>query len=75
MMKSFESIRYLCENGEMDFVVNVVLINIKTKMVMTAPLFGGVLVSLDMKNVRPLCSAPSILRGMRRRCVPQVPCH
>ena len=37
MMKSFESIRYVCEHGEMDFVVDVFPINIKTKISFSAP--------------------------------------
>ena len=37
MMKSFESIRYVCEHGEMDFVVNVVPIKIETKISFSAP--------------------------------------
>ena len=36
MMKSFESIHYVCEDGETDFVVNVVPINIKTKLSFSA---------------------------------------
>ena len=37
MLKSFESIRYVCEHGEMDFVVNVVPIKIETKISFSAP--------------------------------------
>ena len=37
MMKSFESIRYVCEHGEMDFVVNVVPIKIETKISFSSP--------------------------------------
>ena len=37
MLKSFESIRYACEHGGMDFVVNVFPIKIKTKITFPAP--------------------------------------
>ena len=33
MLKSFESICYICEHGEMDFVVNLVSIKIETRIV------------------------------------------
>ena len=36
MMKAFESICHICKHGEMDFVVNVVLIKIKTKISFSA---------------------------------------
>ena len=37
MLKSFESIRYVCDHGEMDFVVNIVSIKIETKISFSAP--------------------------------------
>ena len=43
-------------------------------MVMTAPLLGGVVVSLDMKIFRPFDSKLSILKDIMRHCGPRGPC-